>query len=47
MFFKNTAPSTKDLEVAAAEGVWAFHTIDENHSFHSMDCTSNANKSML
>lgn len=25
-FFKNTAPSSKNLEVAAAEDVWAFHT---------------------
>lgn len=39
-FFKNTAPSSKDLEIAAVECVWAFHTIVENHSFRSMDCTS-------
>lgn len=38
--FLNTVPSSKDLEVAAAEGVRAFHTINENHSFRSMDCTS-------
>ncbi|CAL1279908.1 unnamed protein product, partial [Larinioides sclopetarius] len=30
----------KDLVIAAAEGVWAYHTIQENHSFRSNDCAS-------
>ncbi|GBP66580.1 hypothetical protein EVAR_47836_1 [Eumeta japonica] len=29
-----------DLDIAAAEGVWAYHTIQENHSFRSNDCAS-------
>ncbi|XP_044741892.1 uncharacterized protein LOC123302864 [Chrysoperla carnea] len=33
-------PSSKDLDVAAAEGVWAYHTVQENHSFRSNDCAS-------
>lgn len=40
-FFKKTySPTSKDLEVAAAEGAWAFHTVQENHSFRSNDCAS-------
>ncbi|GBP10082.1 hypothetical protein EVAR_77513_1 [Eumeta japonica] len=40
-FFKNSnTPSSKDLDIAAAEGVWAYHTIQENHSFRSNDCAS-------
>lgn len=40
-YFKNAnTPTTKDLEIAAAEGVWAYHTIQENHSFRSNDCAS-------
>ncbi|KAL4156142.1 hypothetical protein QTP88_000177 [Uroleucon formosanum] len=30
-------PTSKDLEIAAAEGVWAYHTVQENHSFRSND----------
>lgn len=40
-FFKKTdLPSSKDFEVAAAEGAWAYHTVQENHSFRSNDCAS-------
>lgn len=41
-FFKKTySPTSKDLDVAAAEGAWAYHTVQENHSFRSNDCASN------
>lgn len=40
-YFKQTdAPTPNDLNVAAAEGVWAYHTVQENHSFRSNDCAS-------
>lgn len=40
-FFKKTnAPSTKDLNITAAEGIWAYHTIQGNLSFRSNDCAS-------
>ncbi|KAL4113194.1 hypothetical protein QTP88_016862 [Uroleucon formosanum] len=40
-FYKNVnTPTSKDLEIAAAEGVWAYHTVQENHSFRSNDCAS-------
>ena len=40
-YFKNkNATSARDLEVAAAEGVWAYHTVKENQSFRSCDCAS-------
>lgn len=40
-FFKKAdTPISKDLDVAAAEGVWAYHTVQENHSFRSNDCAS-------
>lgn len=40
-FFKRSnTPTSKDLDIAAAEGVWAYHTIQENHSFRSNDCAS-------
>ncbi|GFQ81854.1 uncharacterized protein TNCT_252761 [Trichonephila clavata] len=37
-FKKSDAPTSKDLDIAADEGVWAYHTIQENHSFRSNDC---------
>lgn len=41
-FFKRTdLPTAKDLDIAAAEGTWAYHTVQENHSFRSNDCASN------
>lgn len=41
-FFKRTNLATsKDLDIAAAEGAWAYHTVQENHSFRSNDCASN------
>ncbi|XP_047036755.1 protein FAM200B-like [Helicoverpa armigera] len=39
-FKKSDAPTLKDLDIAAAEGVWAYHTVQENHSFRSNDCAS-------
>lgn len=40
-YFKNTnTPTSKDLEIATAEGVWVYHTVQENHSFRSNDCAS-------
>lgn len=40
-FFKKTdSPSSKDFEVAAAEATWAYHTVQESHSFPSNDCAS-------
>lgn len=40
-FFKKTdSPNSKDLEVAAMEGAWVYHTVKENHSFRSNDCAS-------
>ena len=29
-----------DIKLAAAEGVFAYHTVKHNHSFRSMDCTT-------
>ncbi|GFQ98893.1 uncharacterized protein TNCT_430231 [Trichonephila clavata] len=39
-FKKSDAPTSKDLDIGAAEGVWVYHTIQENHSFRSNDCAS-------
>ena len=39
-FFKSTVTSRQDLDIAAAEGLWAYHTVRENQSFRSNDCTS-------
>ncbi|GFR26082.1 uncharacterized protein TNCT_691411 [Trichonephila clavata] len=40
LFKKSDAPTSKDLDIAAAEGVWAYHTIQESHSFRSNNCAS-------
>ena len=41
-FFKKTYSRTsKDLDITAAEGAWANHTVQENHGFRSNDCASN------
>lgn len=32
--------STKDFTVTACEGVWAYHTVQANHSFNSSECAS-------
>ncbi|GFR27691.1 uncharacterized protein TNCT_517441 [Trichonephila clavata] len=39
-FKKSDATTSKDLDIAAAESVWAYHTIRENHNFRSNDCAS-------
>ncbi|KAL7646765.1 UNVERIFIED_CONTAM: hypothetical protein RMT77_002020 [Armadillidium vulgare] len=38
-FFK-TKVTEKELQVAAVEGAYAYHTVQHNQSFRSMDCTS-------
>lgn len=40
-YFKSATLSKSDLEIAACEGVWAYHVIRANHSFRSADCASN------
>ncbi|GFV13716.1 transposable element Tcb2 transposase [Trichonephila clavipes] len=37
---KSDAPTSKDLDIAMAEGVWAYHMIQDNHSFWSNDSAS-------
>lgn len=39
-FFKGATLSKSDLQIAACEGVWAYHVINSNHSFRSADCAS-------
>ncbi|GFY41431.1 uncharacterized protein TNIN_244061 [Trichonephila inaurata madagascariensis] len=40
-FFKKLdAPTLKDLDILTAEGIWAYHTTQENHSFRPNDCAS-------
>ncbi|ODM88006.1 putative zinc finger protein, partial [Orchesella cincta] len=39
-FYSKNQPEAQDLELAAREGVFAFHTVLHNHSFRSMDCTA-------
>lgn len=46
-YFKSAKPTDKDLEVAATEGLWAYHTIKENQSFRSTDCAKKNIRSML
>jgi len=38
--FKKFVPSNEDLQIAAKEAVFAFHTVKHDHSFRSADCTS-------
>lgn len=33
-------PNDQDLDLAGQEGVWAFHLLQENHSFRSSDCAT-------
>lgn len=40
-FFKKIEASTPELEIAAKEAAFAFHTAKHNFSFLSNDCTSN------
>lgn len=39
-FFKSDKLTKDDLQIAACEGVWAYHVINSNHSFRSTDCSS-------
>ena len=38
-FCRNLKFSSEEQELAAAEGTFAYHMIQHNHSFRSMDCT--------
>lgn len=39
-FFRQKNVGSKEAERTQAEGIWAFHTVNHNQSFASMDCTS-------
>lgn len=39
-FFKPAHMGTHESNIAIAEAVFSFHTINHNHSFRSMDCSS-------
>lgn len=39
-FFKGSTLTKLDLQIAACEGVWAYHVINSNYSFRSTDCAS-------
>ena len=39
-YYKKKEPSTTEYELATQEGSFAYHTIQHNHSFCSMDCSS-------
>ena len=39
-YYKKKEPSTTEYELATQEGSFAYHTIQHNHSFRSMDCSS-------
>ena len=38
-FTRSSHPTTIDYKAAAAEGIWAYHTVKHQYSFHSNDCT--------
>lgn len=38
-YFKKRQFDDAEKKLAAAEGLWAYHTVMHNHSFRSMDCT--------
>ncbi|KAH1180945.1 hypothetical protein KIL84_001879 [Mauremys mutica] len=38
-YFKKKQFEDAERKLAAAEGLWAYHTVMNNHSFRSMDCT--------
>ncbi|GFR22823.1 uncharacterized protein TNCT_492001 [Trichonephila clavata] len=44
-FKKSDAPTSKDLNIVAADDIWAYHVMQENHSFWSYDCASKLIKS--
>lgn len=39
-YFKCATLSKDDLQIAACEGVWAYHVIQSNLSFRSAECSS-------
>lgn len=43
-FFHKVEPTQNEYDLALQEGIYAYHTVRHNHSFRSMDCTSNLNK---
>lgn len=46
-FFRKTTYGDEEKKLALAEGVMSFHTINHNHSFRSMDCTSQVVKKLF
>ena len=47
-FFKSRSePTNLDYKTAAAEGTWAFHTVKQQQSFLSNDCTSQLFKTLF
>ncbi|GFS99817.1 DDE Tnp4 domain-containing protein [Trichonephila clavipes] len=46
-FKKSDALTSNDLDIAAAEGVWAYLAIQENHCFRSIYCASKLIESCL
>ena len=39
-YFRSECFGKQETELAKAEGLMAFHTVNHNHSFNSMECTS-------
>jgi len=39
-FFRSTTLGDSEQKLAAAEGLWSYHTVKHNQSFRSNDCTS-------
>ena len=46
-FFSKTEPTHDDIKLAAAEDVFAYHTVKHNHSFRSMDCITKLVKKLF
>ncbi|XP_031333543.1 uncharacterized protein LOC116163646 [Photinus pyralis] len=46
-FCKSSRLDDSNKKLAAAEGTWAYHLLQHNHSFRSGDCTSKLIKSMF
>jgi hypothetical protein len=46
-FFVGKTIGDKELDLAAKEGTFTFHTVVHNQSFQSMDCTSTINRKLF
>lgn len=46
-FFRKTTYGDEEKKLALAEGLMSFHAINHNHSFRSMDCTSQVVKKLF